>query len=117
MKNFFYGEYFFGDLDDLLFHLDATTKEDIENYPDDFKLEVELGVEEPFVQLSSKYIIDVVADKEEERLSESCDELSKLQEILDGNIDFDKINALIPRLYYADRTAVITKQCLLDWLS
>lgn len=115
MKNFFYGERFFGDLDDLLFYL-SDTKEDVLNYPDDFKLEVELGVEEPFVHLSSKYIIDVVADKEEERLSESCDELSKLQEILDGNIDFNKINALIPRFYYGDKRAFITKQDLLDWL-
>ena len=116
MKNFFYGEHFFGDIDDLLFYL-SSTKEDVLNYPDDFKLEVELGTEEPFVQLSSKYIIDAVADKEEERLSENCNEISKLQKILDENIDFDKINALIPRLYYGDKRAFITKQDLLDWLS
>lgn len=99
MENFFYGDTFFSDLTECC-EYNEWTLEEIEEYPDDFKLEVECSVLEPIFRLSVDWIIDRIND---ERFSEDGDEVSKIVKILEDNINFDKINEQIPQFYYGSR--------------
>lgn len=53
---------------------------------------------------------------DEDRFTEEmADDQEKIAKILDENIDFDKINSLLPKLWYAsNRKVIFTKQELID---
>ena len=69
-------------------------------------------------QLSANWITERIDD---DRFSENNvdSEIDKIEKALNGNIDFEKINALIPKLYFVDRRNKfkITKKDLLEWVS
>ena len=73
---------------------------------------------EPILKLSAEWIAERIDD---ERFSENNNEneVEKIMKVLSGNIDFDKINALLPKLYYENYKDkfTITKQDLLDKIS
>ena len=53
------------------------------------------------------------------RISEVFRYIDEIEKALNGNIDFEKINALIPKVYFVDRRNKfkITKKDLLEWVS
>jgi uncharacterized protein YozE (UPF0346 family) len=59
--------------------------------------------------LNGKIIAERVFD--EDRFSEEMnDDQEKISKILDANIDFEKINSLLPKLWYpSDRKVIFTK--------
>lgn len=60
----------------------------------------------------------LLADANEDRLSEDDDEQVKVIKALKEAIDFEKLNSLLPKLYYPNCTYdIITKQDLLDSLT
>ena len=101
---------FYHDLESLA----ESTEEDIKDMDDDDYITVEETSLEPLFYLDADFIIDNI---DEERLSEDCDELDKARKVLNENIDFDKINALLPKLHYPNgKKTRITKQELLELL-
>lgn len=116
MENFFYEDNFYTELCELCEYQDWD-KEYIQTLPEDYTIEVMLTDAEPIFKLDAEWITERI---DEERFSENnCDdEYSRITKILNENIDFEKINALIPQLYYGNRAIYhFTKQDLLDAVS
>lgn len=116
MENFFYNDKFYIDLTTLCEDY-GWDIEDMESLPIDFKIEVEGSQLKPIVKIDAEWITERI---DEERFSENgCDEeFSKIMEILNENCDFEKINSLLPKLYYSDRSKhYFTKQDLIDAVS
>ncbi len=111
-ENFFYNDKFYSDLTECCDYNDWD-EEYIASLPDDYKLEVTCADLQPIVNLDANWISERIDD---ERFSEdNCDkETEKIMKVLNENIDFEKINSLMPKLYYSTRTKVyFTKQDLL----
>lgn len=115
MENFFYNDNFYYELSDCINYNDWD-KEEIESYPDDFKLEVICSELQYIVQIDAEWITERICDH---RFSEqnSDKEVTSIMNILNDNIDFEKINSLIPKLYYPSRKKhYFTKTDLLEAL-
>jgi len=117
MDNFFKDGYFYTDLEDFIDRVFDGEKEQIEDLEDDVVFNCKGSILEPILSLSAEWIAERIDD---DRFSENNDEneFEKIMKVLSGNIDFDKINALFPKLYYEnyrDRFT-ITKQDLLNAL-
>lgn len=111
MKHFFYEDKFYHDLGDLI---DEWGEDEVKNFPDDWSITVEEATEEPILTLSTEWIIERIDD---ERWTEDGDEWHKVHKVLVDNIDFQKINTLMPKLWYETRKKVtITKADLLDYM-
>lgn len=116
MENFFYNNDFYRDLESFI--QEAFEDEDeIQELEDDKEFLCKGSFLEPIITISAEWITNRIDD---DRFSESNsdDECEKTTKILDDNIDYDKINALLPKLYYEnyrDRFT-ITKQDLIDAL-
>jgi hypothetical protein len=116
MDNFFFNDQFYSDLTDLC-EYEGWEKEDIELYDEDFKLEVYGSILEPIFQLDAEWITERI---DEERFSEDGvdNEISKLTKLLESNIDFEKINSQIQKMYYSNRKKhYFTKADLLEAVS
>lgn len=72
--------------------------------PDDFTVEAYECDLEYIMQFDGEFISGCIDD---ERLSEDGDEKEDVAKILDANIDFNKINALMPKLWYSSNRKVI----------
>ena len=115
MEDFFYNNDFYSELSDLCNYMDWGDDE-INLLEDGFKLEVNLSALEPIVKFDSEWITERI---KENRFSEqnSDSEVTIIMKILDDNIDFDKINSLIPKCYYPTKLKhYFNKQDLLDAL-
>lgn len=111
MENFFYEDEFYADLEDLMIAFEFD--EDLANVPDDWSVTCMYGVLEPVFQLSPEWIVDRV---DEERFSEDGDERERLYKVLGDKINYDDINAAIPKLWYPKGDKfTITKKDLQDW--
>ena len=87
-------DFFFDEISDLINHLDIT--------PDnvgDFSngIEVSLTELQPLCVMDADKICECV---QEDRRSESENELDMLKSVLKKYVDFDAINANMPKLYY-----------------
>lgn len=112
MEDFFYDEEFYSDIENLMSDLDLNTIEDVQNLEDDYSLECTKSIIEPIFTLSAQWILERI---DEERFSESGNELDSLEKTITENIDFDKVNSLIPKLCYETKEKFqITKQDLLN---
>jgi len=116
MEHLFYDGNFYSELSEYLEYHDIK-REEVESYPDDYKLEMNGSKLEPIVQFDAEWISERIC---EERFSENnCDsETSKIMKALNDCIDFDKLNSQIPKLYYENRRdkCVFTKADLLELL-
>lgn len=113
MENFFWNGNFYSDLTECC-NCNDWDKGEIGSYPADFILEVGLSKLEAIETLTPEWIIEHIDD---ERYSEdNCDvEASLIIRVLNENINFDKINSLMPKLYYeSNEKYKFTKQDLLD---
>jgi len=116
MENFFYNDDFYNDVDSFI-HENFEGLDEILGLEDDKQFHCTGSVLQPIITLSSYWITDRIDD---DRFSENGvdEECIKINKILDENIDYDKINSLLPKLYYENRKDkfTITKQDLLDRL-
>ena len=115
MENFFYKDNFYTDLESFI-HENFEDESEISELEEDKLFLCRSGKLEPIVELSAEWIINRI---DEERFSEnnSDKELDKIAKAL-SELDYAKINASMPKLYYEDyRDAfTITKQDLLNAL-
>lgn len=116
MENFFYNNDFYNELSDLCNYMNWD-EEEINSFEDDFKLEVNQSRLEPMFKIDSEWITERIP---EHRFSEQDgdSEVTKIMKILDNNIDFNKINSLIPKAYYSTRIKhYFSKKDLLEAIS
>jgi len=75
---------------------------------DDFTVEAYECDLQFIIQLDGNWIAETAID--DDRLSESGDEREDVAKVLNDNIDFEKINALMPKLWYpSNRKVLFTK--------
>jgi hypothetical protein len=113
MEPFFYNDNFYTELEDLCSY-EEWDKEEIQSWPDDFKLEADCCDLETIEEIDAEWIASRIDD---ERFSEESydKEYAKILKVLNENIDFDKINSLLPKLYYSNRSKLyFTKADLLE---
>lgn len=116
MENIFHDDEFYRELEDLLEELELD-KESIEELPEDYELWIEESVLQPLVTFDPHYIIERIGD---ERFSENNvdDEYDKISNALKKHVDFEALNAAIPKLYYPTRKKhKFTKKDLLEYIS
>lgn len=101
---------FFDEVQDIAEHLEY---EFLINQDDSFTVEAYECDLEKIGVLDADELTDRAFD--EERFSEDQDEKDKICKIFIENIDFDKINASLPSLWYpSNRKVVFTKAELID---
>lgn len=115
-ENFFLEDKFYSDFDNLMDDLFYDEQDQrIKNLSDDWKIKVECASLENVLTITSERIIDECIY--EDRLSEYCDELEKIKDVLEKEIDFERVNALLPKLWYPNNKFVeITKHDLLEYI-
>lgn len=114
MENFFHGDKFHTDLGSLIDDISET--EDLSDLPEDWETDcTESNYESVFV-LDPHDIYNAFA---EDRDGEDMDSHDEIISILKQHIDFEKINSLIPKMYYEKprQKIIITKKDLLDYIS
>jgi hypothetical protein len=117
MQNFFYEDTFCSDLEDLaeLFDIDEDNVNDLK---DDWQQRVELSELEPIFKIDADNLCQLLADANEDRLSEDFNEEAKIIKALKESIDFDKLNGLLPKLYYpSNKFEIVTKADFVDFLT
>jgi len=115
MENFFYEENFCSDLEDLAFLFDVN-EDNVNDLKDDWQVRVELSDLEPIFSLNAEDLCQLLADTNEERLSENFDEEEKVVKALKECIDFEKLKEKLPKLYYPNnKFETITKADLVEW--
>ena len=64
---------------------------------------------EPIITLTANMIVDSLENHLEERHSEDNvqEELQQITNVLKENIDFDKINSLLPKLWYPNGKEIV----------
>lgn len=97
-------------------------QDDVEALPDDFEQETELSTLEPvFKNIEIEWLKDTLCEcmlyDFEERLPEDTEAIEKeIKAAIEASIDLDKLNSMLPKLYYPNGTkGKITKQDLLDY--
>ncbi len=117
MENFFYEDRFVSDLSELMDIFDFNEENINEELEDGWSCVVEETDLEPIFQVDAKYIAEIIYNANYERYTEDGNEDDRIIKALKESIDFDKLNAMIPRLYYPNnKTATITKQDLIDYV-
>lgn len=119
MENFFYNDKFYSDLDELISDLDLENDGAIALLEEDWKITVEDSKLEKIFKLEEKFVINAVleqTDKWEERFPEDSDHtFEQIEKAIKDSIDIDKLNSLLPELYYLNGEKFeITKQDLLN---
>ncbi len=96
---------FFTEIQDIAEHIGY---EELVGQTEDFTVEAYECDLQFIAQLDGDCIAESAID--DERLSEDGDEREDIAKILNDNIDFDKINALMPKLWYpSNRKVSFTK--------
>ena len=118
MENFFSGENFYPDVEDYIITNDLE-KEDVEAYPDDYELRIEESELQPIFQLKMEWVADCIADRAEcfdDRFPEDSDDFfDKIKKAVKESVDIEKLNSLLPKLYYPNGIfGKLTKQDLLN---
>ena len=99
MENFFYDDEYCSSLYDLakLLGIDGTNLNDLDVY---WYIEVELADLEPIFNVDADSLCQLLADANEDRLSEDSNEGLRVLLALQESIDFEKLRELLPKLYY-----------------
>lgn len=118
MENFFYGDKFYSDISDLLEDIEVED-DNVKNLPDDWSIDCEdCSLEQMFV-LTNEFVSNSIlerTDKWEDRFPEDTDIVDiKIRKAIEAGIDVDKMNALMPKLWYPNGTMfTITKKDLIS---
>jgi hypothetical protein len=117
MEHFFYEDNFCLDLDDMVDILDVN-EDNVNELDDDWFVKVELSDLESIFNIDAENLCQLLADANEDRLSEDFDEEAKVLKAIKESIDFDKLNGALPKLYYPNnRFEIVTKIDLVEWFS
>ena len=121
MENFFCGDRFCSDLSDLMdvFDIDDEKLNELEN---GWSAEIEEGSLQKIFVLKKDFIKDVIIEQTErwdDRFPEEPDSVfDDIEEAINQSIDIDKLNELLPSLYYPNgKTQVVTKSDLIQYCS
>lgn len=117
MEHFFYEDRFCLDLNCLadVFDIDEDNVNELE---DDWNVIVELSDLEPIFNIDAENLCQLLADANEDRLSEDFDEEAKVLKALKETIDFGKLKDALPKLYYPNnKFQTITKADFVEWFS
>lgn len=112
MENFIVEDKFYRDLEELFHDLDY----DEENPPsNDWTLKVELSDLEPIFNINAENLCQMLADCNEDRLTDYEGEEQKVLNALKESIDFEKLKSLLPKYYYPNgKFVTLTKQDFLE---
>ena len=117
MEHFIYDDTFCSDLEDLANIFDIE-EDNVNDLKDDWTVKVELSDLEPIFNIDADNLCQLLADANEDRLSEDFDEEAKVLKALKESIDFNKLKELLPKLYYPNgKFETITKADLVEWFS
>lgn len=72
----------------------------ISNLPSDFVIEYFECRLEPFATLDAEILADMIVDYNEDRREEDGDEYEKVKNAISECVDFEKLNSMMPKLYY-----------------
>jgi DNA-directed RNA polymerase specialized sigma subunit len=117
MENFFYDDRFCSDIEDLarVFDID---EDNVNELKDDWQVKVELSDLEAIFKIDADSLCQLLADANEDRLSEDFDEEARVLKALKESIDFEKLKEALPKLYYPNnKFETITKADLVEWFS
>lgn len=109
---FFSNDKYYYSLSDLIDEI-VSDDSDIEDLPDDFELKATKAQLLPIIQ----YKTDDLLEMADEFSENNCDrEVEQILNAIKECCDFDKLNSMIPKLWYEIPTEkfVITKKDLLD---
>ena len=105
----YYNENFYHELSDLVADIDFE-----EMKPGD-TITVEACDLDPIGKLDAESLTEWIMDQWEDRQSEDGYEYEKLEKVLRENIDFEKLNAAMPKLYYPNgKETIHTYEQLLE---
>ena len=110
---YYYNETFYNEISEII------EEWDFEQVGESFTLKVENCDLEPIITLNAVLIADSLKSDLEERHSENCAEIeyNRIVAVLKQNIDFDKINSELPKLWYPNNTfETYSKAQLLSFL-
>ena len=107
MENFFYEDRFYGDLSSLVHDLEEDEDKDIEDFPEDYTVEVYEGIERKIHQFKPEEIVDLLPD---DVWDEDFELVPRVIEVLIKHIDFEKLNADMPTLFFESRNKVVLKK-------
>jgi len=117
MEHFFYDDTFCSDLEDLanVFDIDEYNVNELK---DDWQVKVEMSDLEPIFYVDADSLCQLLADANEDRLSEDFDEEANILKALKECIDFEKLKEALPKLYYPNNEfQTITKKDLVEYFS
>ena len=116
MENFFYDDTFCLDLEDLANAFDIN-EDNVNDLKDDWQVKVELSDLEPIFNVNADNLCQLLADANEDRLSEDFDEEARVLKAIKETIDFEKLKEALPKLYYPNnKFETITKADLVEWI-
>lgn len=72
----------------------------INDLPSDFVIEYFECKLEPFVTLDVDNLTEYIVDYNEDRQSDEGDEYEKIKNAISQCVDFEKLNSIMPKLYY-----------------
>jgi len=117
MEHFFYEDTFCSDWEDLVNAFDID-ENNVNELKDDWQIRVEFADLEPIFNVDANSLCQLLADNNEDRLSEDFDEEAKVLKALKETIDFEKLKEALPKLYYPNnKFEIITKADLVEWFS
>lgn len=122
MENFFIEEEFCHDLDDVIRICDLEYNCSISELEEDWSIEVEESELQKIFTLTKDFVVNALIEKTdrwEERFPEESDNLfERIKNAFEQSIDFEKMNILLPELYYPNgKKFKITKKDLLEYIA
>lgn len=120
MENFFVDDKFYSDFNEFLIDIEVE-EDEINELDEDWTQEIELTTLEPILKIDEKYlnnIVEEITDWEVERFPEDGDKvIDKIKEAFIKSFDQNKLNELMPKLYYPNgKKVTLTKKDLLDYI-
>jgi len=120
MENFYIDTEFYSDIESYLSN-NGIEDDDVINLEDDWSIKVQLSELKPMFQYKVDQITDDIlraTDRWEENFPEDSDTVFKeLEFAIKQSIDLEKLNSLIPKLYYPSGIFdELTKKDLLDYV-
>jgi hypothetical protein len=97
MENFIYNEEFFKDIDSFI---DSLPINELTDLPDGWVAVIDMCNLEPIFNIDAESLCQILADANEDRLSEDWDEEADVLKALKECIDFEKLKNALPKLYY-----------------
>lgn len=101
MKNFFYNENFYSDIQALInnIHIEFNV-DNAKELKEDWQIRVELADLEPIFEVDADILCELLANQNEDRLTENFGEEQDVLAALNECIDFEKLKEKLPKLYY-----------------